>query len=68
MSTLGLEASAYGVAKFYEDFLDRMIIDSADAGLRTRIERLGMKVTVADTIMKDVESSVSLAEKVMHTQ
>jgi len=65
MSTLGLEASAHGVAKFYEDFIDHIIIDRADAGLRTRIERLGVKVTVADTIMKNVESSVSLAEKVM---
>jgi len=65
MSSLGLEPSAYGVAKFYEDFIDHLIIDRADAGLRTHIEGLGLRVSVVDTIMKDVESSVSLAAKVM---
>jgi LPPG:FO 2-phospho-L-lactate transferase len=65
MSSLGLEPSVYGVAKFYEDFIDHLIIDRADAGLRTRIKRLGLRVSVANTIMKDVESSVSLAAKVM---
>lgn len=65
MSSLGLEASAYGVAKLYEDFLDHLIIDRADADLRTRIEELGMKASVSDTIMKDVESAVSLAAKVI---
>ena len=65
MSSLGLEASAYGVAKFYEDFLDHLIIDRTDADLRMRIEGLGVRVSVADTMMKDVESSVCLAAKVM---
>jgi LPPG:FO 2-phospho-L-lactate transferase len=68
MSSLGLEASACGVAKLYEDFLDQLIIDRADAGLRTRIEELGIKASVADTIMKDVESAVSLAAKVMEAK
>ena len=65
MVSLGLEASAYGVAKFYEDFLDHLIIDGADADLRMRIEGLGVKVTVVDTMMKDIESSVCLAAKTM---
>ena len=65
MSSLGLEASAYGVARLYEDFLDHLIIDRVDAGLRTRIEDLGIKASVTNTIMKDVENAVSLAAKVM---
>jgi LPPG:FO 2-phospho-L-lactate transferase len=65
MSNLGLEASAYGVAKYYEDFLDHIVIDNADAGLRARIERLGIKVTATDTIMKSVESAASLAVNVI---
>jgi LPPG:FO 2-phospho-L-lactate transferase len=68
MSSLGFEASAYGVAKFYEDFLDHIVIDNADACQRTRIERLGTKVTVADTIMRSVEGAVSLATKVMDAE
>jgi LPPG:FO 2-phospho-L-lactate transferase len=65
MSSLGLEASAFGVAQYYEDFLDHIVIDNADAGLRARIERLGMKVTATDTIMRSVESATSLAANVI---
>ena len=65
MSSLGLEASAYGVAKFYADFLDHIVIDRADAHLSARIERLGPRVTVMDTMMKSVENAVSLAAKLM---
>ena len=65
MSSLGLEASAYGVAQYYEDFLDHIVIDNVDAGLRARIERLGIKVTATDTIMKSVESAASLAANVI---
>lgn len=65
MASLGLEPSAYGVAKFYEDFLDHLIIDNADEQHRSRIESLGVKVTVTDTIMKSVEDSVRLAKVVV---
>jgi len=65
MSSLGFEASAYGVAQYYEDFLDHIVIDNADAGLRARIERLGIKVTATDTIMRSVESATSLAANVI---
>lgn len=68
MSSLGLEVSAYGVAKFYETFLDHLIIDKADADLRTRIEGLGIRASVTDTIMKDVENAVSLAAMVMNAK
>lgn len=68
MSSLGHEASAHGVAKLYEDFLDHLIIDKADADLRTRIEELGMKASVADTIMRDAGSAVSLAAKVLEAK
>jgi LPPG:FO 2-phospho-L-lactate transferase len=65
MSNLGLEASAFGVAKYYEDFLDHIVIDYADEQQRTRIEELGIRVTVTDTIMKDVESAIHLARTVI---
>ncbi len=68
MSSLGLEVSAFGVAKFYETFLDHLIIDRADADLRTRIEGLGIRASVTDTIMKDVENAVSLAAMVMNAK
>ncbi|MEM2995847.1 MAG: 2-phospho-L-lactate transferase [Candidatus Bathyarchaeia archaeon] len=65
MASMGFEASAYGVAKFYSYFLDHFIIDKADEQHKTRIEKLGLAVTVADTLMKSFEDSVRLAKIVM---
>lgn len=68
LSSMKLEASAYGVAKFYEDFLGHFIIDRVDENQKERIQELGMKVTVADTIMKSLEDSIRLARVVMQTK
>jgi len=65
MTTMGLEASAYGVARYYEDFLDRIIIDKADEHHKDRIRELGVKVTTTNTIMKNLEDSIRLARVVM---
>lgn len=68
MADMGLEASAYGVAKFYEDFLDHLIIDEVDESQKKRIEELGVKVTVTDTIMRNLEDSIRLAKVVIGTK
>jgi LPPG:FO 2-phospho-L-lactate transferase len=65
MAGLGFEASAYGVAKFYESLLDHLIIDRVDEQSRTRIESLGVKVIVTDTVMGCIEDSIRLAKVVM---
>jgi LPPG:FO 2-phospho-L-lactate transferase len=65
MASMGLEVSAYGVARFYEDFLDHFVIDNVDVHEKERIEELGVRVTVADTLMRNVESSVRLARIVL---
>lgn len=64
MASMGFEVSAYGVAKFYEDFLDHLIIDTVDERHKKCIEELGMKVTATNTIMKSLEDSVCLAKVV----
>ena len=51
---LGLEVSAYGVARLYSDFIDTFVIDHKDAGERVRIEKLGISVKV--TNISDEES------------
>jgi len=68
MTSMGLEASAYSVAKFYEDFLDHLIIDKVDEHQKEHIEGLGAKVTVTDTIMRNLENSVRLAKVVMEAK
>ncbi|MCP8318713.1 MAG: 2-phospho-L-lactate transferase [Candidatus Methylarchaceae archaeon HK01B] len=61
MSSLGMEVSAYGVAKLYSDFLDAFVIDLVDENLKERIESLGVKVFVTDTIMRGLKEKVELA-------
>lgn len=62
---LGVEVSAFGVAQLYVDFLDAMIIDTKDAVLKERIEKLGIGVTVTNTVMKTLEDKVALAKAVL---
>jgi LPPG:FO 2-phospho-L-lactate transferase len=59
---LGVEVSAFGVAQLYADFLDVYIIDSMDAAEKGRIEQLGVKVVVVDTLMKNLAAKTALAK------
>jgi LPPG:FO 2-phospho-L-lactate transferase len=52
MRELGLEASALGIARWYEGLASTLVIDHADAALAPHIEALGMKAAVTDTIMR----------------
>jgi LPPG:FO 2-phospho-L-lactate transferase len=61
----GFEVSAFGVAKFYSDFLDAIVIDVKDAALKERIRKLGLAVTVTNTIMKTLDDKVTLAKAVL---
>lgn len=67
MRALGLEVSAYGVAKLYSDFLDAMVIDVRDVAQKGKIEKLGLDVTVTNTIMKTLEDKISLAKSVLQS-
>ena len=62
---LGHEVSAFGVAELYRDFLDTFVIDTVDSKERARIEELGVRVKVTNTIMGDLEAKVSLARTVL---
>ncbi|NLE05022.1 MAG: 2-phospho-L-lactate transferase [Crenarchaeota archaeon] len=62
LRNLGLDVSAYSVAKLYADFLDVFIIDNADANQKQHIEQLGLEVKVTNTIMKTPEDKISLAK------
>ncbi|MCP8315705.1 MAG: 2-phospho-L-lactate transferase [archaeon] len=62
MSSMAVEVSAYGVAKLYRDFLDAFVIDNLDASLKEKIEALGIKVFVTDTIMKGLKEKMELAK------
>lgn len=61
MRSLGVEPSVVGVAQVYRDFLDTLIIDRVDRDLEKRIEVLGIKVVITDTIMRSLTDKVRLA-------
>jgi LPPG:FO 2-phospho-L-lactate transferase len=62
---LGLEVSAFGVAKLYSDFIDAFVIDLLDASQKSRIENLGIDVFVTNTLMKSLDNKVELAKAVL---
>ena len=63
MKSSGIEASAIGVAKYYDDFLDVLIIDKIDAQLAPQIRSLGIKPIVTQTLMKTMADKVHLAQR-----
>ncbi len=65
LKSLGLEVSAYSVAKLYSDFLNMFVIDVADASEKARIEKLGIETKVTNTIMRSLDDKVSLARAVL---
>ena len=62
MRTLGMEPSAYGVAHLYRDIAETIIIDRQDRGLKQRIEQLGMRCVITDTVMRTRRKKIQLAE------
>ncbi len=61
MRAAGLEVSAVGIAQAYHDFLDVLVIDEVDAGLKDAVEALGVRAVVTDTIMRGPQEKAHLA-------
>jgi len=67
MKGLGLEVSAFSVAKLYSDFLDTFILDKVDAKEKDQIENLGIETVTTNTIMKSLKDKIELANTVLRT-
>jgi len=65
LTELGFQASAAGVAGFYQGLVDLFVIDEVDAGQRAEIERLGLKAQVTSTVMTGLEQKVRLARDIL---
>jgi LPPG:FO 2-phospho-L-lactate transferase len=63
MKSSGIEASAIGVAKYYRDFLDALMIDKVDAQLAPQVRSLGIKPIVTQTLMKTMADKIHLARR-----
>jgi LPPG:FO 2-phospho-L-lactate transferase len=62
---LGLEPSAKGIANYYHDFLDTLIIDNEDASQKGTVEKQGISVVITNTLMEDLTIKRSLAQAVV---
>jgi LPPG:FO 2-phospho-L-lactate transferase len=62
MRGLWMEVSAVGVAQAYADFLDVLIVDEQDRDLAPRVEAVGVRAIVTDTIMRDLDVKRALAQ------
>jgi LPPG:FO 2-phospho-L-lactate transferase len=58
----GREPTALSVAQHYGPLIDGWIVDNADAGLASAIERLGPRVRVCNTMMHTLDDKRRLAQ------
>lgn len=65
LAELGHDVSALGVARYYKDWVDGFVLDAEDAGLVRDIEALGLRVQVADTMMRNDADKRRLAKQVL---
>jgi len=65
LAGLGHEVSSVGVARCYRDLVDVFVLDRADAALAPRVEALGMRPVVTDTLMSTAARAARLAAAVL---
>ena len=65
LAAQGFAVSIAGVADYYRDFLDLLVVDSQDAAAADALSKTGMHVRCASTIMRKNEDRVALAKSVL---
>jgi LPPG:FO 2-phospho-L-lactate transferase len=65
MQSQGFPVSIAGVAAFYHDFLDLLVVDSSDAEAAEELRRTGMRVHCTPTLMRTTADRIALARAVM---
>ena len=65
LQNAGVEVSAAGVAAYYGDLVDVMVIDEQDAGLESQIRADGHEVIVLQTVMGDRDDRARLAREIL---
>jgi LPPG:FO 2-phospho-L-lactate transferase len=65
MAAQGLPVSIAGVAQAYREFLDILVVDDRDAQAAEELQRSGLRVRCANTIMSGAKEKTELADKVL---
>jgi len=66
LAAQGFAVSIAGVADFYHDFLDLLVVDSQDASAAESLRTTGMRVHCTPTIMRKYEDRIALAKSVLN--
>jgi len=66
LAAQGFDVSISGVADFYRDFLDLLIVDVQDEMSAEALRATGMRVFCTPTIMRRNEDRITLAERVLN--
>jgi LPPG:FO 2-phospho-L-lactate transferase len=62
LAAQGFAVSIAGVADFYRDFLDVLVVDSRDSQAAEKLRETGLRVHCAPAIMRTTEDRVALAK------
>jgi len=65
LAGLGCEASPAGIARLYRGLIDVLVLDRVDRAWAPRVEALGVRAVVADTIMRTPAGAGRLAGVVL---
>ena len=65
MNFSGFDSNAFGVAKFYSNYIDILFIDNIDQSLKASIDNLGVKAICSNIIMTNQESKKHLAKQII---
>lgn len=61
MSELGMRVDSAGIARFYQGFIDALVLDHADAKDRKAVEDLGIAAICTATLMRTIGDKTALA-------
>lgn len=65
MAELGMPCDSLEIARYYQGFVDGMLIDAKDEALREPIEALGIVTRTADTLMQSLEDRRRVAREAL---
>ena len=60
-----LDCSVIGIAEYYKDFVDYLVIDNSDRIYEDKINKMGLKTLIQEIKMKDDNVSTRLASSII---
>ena len=65
MAELGYEVSVVGIADYYRDLCDTLLLDECDRGCASSIEERGLSAYSTRTVMRTLDEKIALAREIL---